>query len=153
MNDFIIKVRLILEIDNKVLLLAQTTENGGKFTLPGGTVESKEYAKSTLLRECKEELGIKLAPDHLDLIHVLHKKNGRDNRITLYFSASSYIGTLRARETKKFRGVTWCSIHRLPVKTSATVKHVLGQVRLGERYSEFTKKSNLNLGDDKHMGW
>ncbi len=141
MSNFIIKARLILEQDGKVLLLAQTSENGGKFTLPGGTVEGTEFAKETLIRECEEEIGIKLSANDLDLIHVLHKKKGKDNRITIYFATQNYKGTLHAKETDKFRGVTWCSIHKLPVKTSMTVKHVLGQVKMGERYSEFSKKS------------
>lgn len=144
MGNFIIKARLILEQSGKVLLMAQTTENGGKFTLPGGTVEGAEFTKTTLIRECKEELGITLKPDDLILIHVLHKKKGKDNRITMYFSAQNYSGNLVALETEKFRGVTWCNIQRLPLKTSATVKHVLQQVRMGERYSEFAKKANGN---------
>ena len=141
MQDFIIKARLILQQNNKILLLAQTSENGGKFTLPGGTVEGSEFAKETLVRECKEEIGIQLTPSDLVLTHVLHKKKGKENRITIYFTTQDYEGTLHARETEKFRGITWVSIDRLPIKTSATVKHVLEKVRLGEGYSEFSKKS------------
>ena len=142
MYHFIIKARLILEQNDKILLLAQTSDNGGKFTLPGGTVEDKEFAKETLIRECKEELGIRLNGRDLALIHVLHKKKGNENRITLYFSAQDYQGTLHAKETEKFRGITWASIERLPTKTSATVKHVLHKVKMGAGYSEFSKKSS-----------
>ncbi len=142
MQHFIIKTRLILKQNDKILLLAQTSENGGKFTLPGGTVENKEFAKATLIRECKEEIGIRLIAADLTLIHVLHKKKEAENRITIYFAAQDYKGTLHAKETEKFRGVTWASIDRLPIKVSATVKHVLQKIKLGERYSEFSKKSN-----------
>lgn len=140
MTKFVIKARLILESEGKVLLLAQTSDNGGKFTLPGGTVESEEYAMTTLIRECKEEIGITILQEDLNLIHVLHKKKGKEDRITLYFTTQNYKGRVVARETEKFRGVTWHSIYRLPTKTSATVKHVLGHVRLGARYSEMSKK-------------
>lgn len=141
MQQFIIKARLILKQNNKILLLAQTSENGGKFTLPGGTVEAEEFAKETLIRECEEEIGIHLIANKLELIHVLHKKKGKENRITIYFATQDYKGTLHAIETEKFRGVTWASIDRLPTKTSATVKHVLAKVNEGARYSEFSKKS------------
>ncbi len=144
MNHFVIKARLILKQNDKILLLAQTSENGGKFTLPGGTVEDKEFAKETLIRECEEELGIQLDGTALSLIHVLHKKKGNENRITVYFAAQDYQGTLHAIETEKFRGVTWASIDRLPTKTSATVKHVLAKVNAGEGYSEFSKKSAIH---------
>lgn len=141
MRNIIIKARLVLKQNNKVLLLAQTSENGGKFTLPGGTVEETEFTKETLIRECKEELGIQLATDDLSLIHVLHKKKGIENRITIYFAAQDYRGLLQAKETEKFRGILWATIDRLPAKASATVKHVLNQIIIGERYSEFSKKS------------
>lgn len=153
MNNVIIKARLVLEQSGKVLLLAQTSENGGKFTLPGGTVEDAEYTKSTLIRECQEEIGITLAPDDLSLIHVLHKKKGKENRITIYFSAKHYKGNLIALETEKFRGVTWCKMERLPLKTSATVKHVISQILKGTRYSEFSKKSGSAIGKKKRWEW
>ena len=71
MRHFIIKTRLILKQNDKILLLAQTSENGGKFTLPGGTVENKEFAKATLIRECKEEIGIQLvAADSVSYTHL-----------------------------------------------------------------------------------
>jgi len=143
----------VLEQSGKVLLLAQTSENGGKFTLPGGTVEDTEYTKSTLIRECQEEIGITLAANDLTLIHVLHKKKGKENRITIYFSAKYYKGNLVALETEKFRGVAWCNMDRLPVKTSATVKHVIAQILKGVRYSEFSKKSGSAIGKKKRWEW
>lgn len=151
MQHIIIKARLILQQNDKILLLAQTSNNGGKFTLPGGTVEEKEFAKETLIRECEEEIGIRLVSDKLTLIHVLHKKKGVENRITIYFAATDYKGTLHAKETEKFRGVTWCSPNRLPTKTSATVKHVLKKIGQGAKYSEFSKKSGS--GGLKKWNW
>lgn len=136
----IIKARLILEKDGKVLLLAQTSENGGKFTLVGGTVENVEFAKTTLIRECYEEVGIKLQPNNLDLVHVLHKKKSKEDRITIYFSTKVWQGTILAKETDKFKGVAWFSIYDLPAKTSPTVRHVMKQFQMGERYSELRKK-------------
>ncbi len=140
MTNIIVKARLILERDHKVLLLAQTGKNGGKFTLVGGKVEKGEYAKAALIRECQEEIGIRLASDRLDLVHVLHKKRGSGNRITLYFTTKNWKGTIHARETKKFKGVAWFSIYDLPFRTSPTVRHVLEQVKMGERYSELFKR-------------
>ena len=140
MNNVIIKTRLILKRNHKVLLLAQTSKNGGKFTLVGGRVEDEEYVKRALIRECQEEIGIHLTADELDLVHVLHKKVRGENRLTLYFMAEDWKGVIHSRETKKFKGVAWFSIYELPPKTSTTVRHVLEQVKMGERYSELSKR-------------
>lgn len=139
MKHVILKARLVLESNNKVLLLAQTTENGGKFTLVGGTVKSKEFIKTTLIRECFEEIKIKISSDDLSLIHVLHKKIRKEDRITLYFTTEKWEGTIKAMEPDKFKGVKWFSKYNLPAKTSPTVRHVIQQIILGKKYSELTK--------------
>jgi len=134
----VFKARLILEEKGHILLLKQTTSNGGKYTLIGGTVEPEEFALQALIRESKEEAGISLNPHDLELVHTLHKKRKKDIRIVLYFRTKRYKGHLRARETEKFSSVKWFAIHQLPQNLSPTVEHVLKMYQKGIRYSEYT---------------
>ncbi len=136
-NNKIIKARLILEVDKKVLLLAQTNENGGKYTLVGGTVEKMEFARKTLIRECREEIGIKLDSNDLEVIHILHKKNKKEDRITIYFTTKKWAKEIECREKDKFIEAAWFPLCNLPAETSSTVQHVLEQIQRGTRYSEF----------------
>ena len=46
----VIKARVILYDQGRILLLKQTTPNGGNYTLVGGTVEAEEYAREALIR-------------------------------------------------------------------------------------------------------
>jgi hypothetical protein len=72
------------------------------------------------------------------LVHVLYKRTQKnEHRITLYFKASTWNGTLKAGEPDKFRGVSWFSLNALPVNLSETVRHVLKEYRAGNLYSEF----------------
>lgn len=135
MRNTITKVRLLLVVEDKILLLAQTNENGGKYTLPGGTVNKKEFAIKALIRECKEEIGIKLRRKKLELIHVLHKKKLVEDRVTIYFKASEWKNEVTCKELEKFKGVEWFDIHDLPKEISPTVKHILKNVRKGRLYS------------------
>lgn len=131
-----IKVRLIIEEEKKVLLLEQTNENGGKYTLAGGTVEDVEFARKALIRECKEEIGIKLKPDDLVVVHILHKKKIEEDRLTIYFKATKWENRIKCKEKKKFAAVSWCDIDNLPIRTSFTVRHVIEQIKMGALYSE-----------------
>ena len=70
-----LKTRLILYHRGSIMLLKQTKPNGGRYTFVGGTIESSEFAKQTLVREAFEEAGIVLQTDDLRLAHVLHKKD------------------------------------------------------------------------------
>jgi ADP-ribose pyrophosphatase YjhB (NUDIX family) len=135
-----IKSRLILVDQGKILLLKQTKPNGGNYTLVGGTVESKEFARATLVRESYEEAGVILKEEDLQLVHVLHKRTKDSHRIVFYFKAYKWSGELRAREKDKFLKAEWFSTQKLPKNLTATVRQVLDEYRDGNTYSEQMKK-------------
>lgn len=134
-----LKARLILEDRGRILLLHQTKPNGGKYSLIGGTIERREYAAQTLIRESLEEAGVSLTTSDLTLVHVLHKRYKRAHRIVLYFRAHHYEGKPESREQKKFDAVEWHPYNDLPTNLTDTVRHVLKAYRRGQFYSEMEK--------------
>lgn len=136
MAKIAIKARLILYHKGKILLLRQTKPNGGNYTLVGGTVESYETARDSLIRESYEEAGIQLRATELRLVHVLHKHKKKQTRIVLYFKAYRWEGNLKARETKKFKEAEWFPLDALPSNLTSTVRHILEEYRKGILYSE-----------------
>ena len=136
-GDLILKVRLILYNKGKILLLKQTRRNGGNYTLVGGTIELKEFARETLIRESQEEAGLILKAKDLQLAHVLHKKTKSGQRMTLYFKTSKWEGRLRPGEPNKFKQVAWFPLDNLPKNLTTTVRHVLEEYRNGHLYSEY----------------
>ncbi|MGA1581756.1 MAG: NUDIX domain-containing protein [Saprospiraceae bacterium] len=137
MAEMTLKVRLLLESDGKILLLKQTSRQGGKYSLVGGFVERGETPIEALIRECKEEAGIDLLPVDLHLIHTLHKSKGRERRITLYFRATHFVGKARSMEPRKFQDAVWFPLKKLPSNLSSTTEHVLLQYKSGNKYSEY----------------
>ena len=133
-----LKARLILEDNGHILLLEQTSQNGGKYTLIGGTVDAKEYAMAALIRESMEEAGIDLLQEDLNLVHTLHKIKNGAHRIVLYFKAEKWVGIPKSREPKKFKKLIWAELETLPENTSVTVRHVLEHYRRGLNYSELS---------------
>ncbi len=118
-------------------MLKQTSKNGGKCTLIGGALNNRELPKKALIRESKEEAGIKLFSDDLQLVHTLFKQKADDLRIVMYFKATKWEGRIQSREPKKFKKVSWLPLAKLPKNTSPTVRHVLKQYQMGVPYSEF----------------
>jgi len=135
-KKILLKARLIVENHGQILLLKQTTQNGGKYTLVGGTVEDYEFARKALIRESLEESGIVVKANDLQLVHTLHKKKDDITRIVLYFKANHWTGEIRTGEPKKFKKVAWFPIDDLPKSMSATVRHALKHYSRGSRYSE-----------------
>ncbi|PHI21618.1 NUDIX hydrolase [Lewinellaceae bacterium SD302] len=134
-----LKARLLLIDRGKILLLEQTKPNGGNFTMVGGTIEAKEFAKTTLIRESFEEAGVVLKKEDLQLIHVLHKRSKKAHRIVLYFKAHNWKGHLESKEQKKFKSADWHNVNDLPDKLTGTVKQVIKCYRQGKLYSEMEK--------------
>lgn len=139
-NKVRIKVRLILYDRGDILLLKQTSPNGGNYTLVGGNIEKGEYAREALIRESFEEAGIILKEKDLELVHILQKNSGKEQRLVLYFKAIRWIGKARSRERNKFKSAEWFDVDKLPRNLTATVKHVMREYRRGNRYSELSSK-------------
>lgn len=133
------KVRLILEHKGHLLMLKQTNQNGGKYTLVGGNVEEDEFPIRALIRESEEEAGISLREKDLELVHTLFKRKANDLRVVMYFKAVRWKGELEARERDKFKKVAWFPIDNLPKNTSNTVKYMLNYYSYAQPYSELAK--------------
>ena len=134
------KARLILYDRGRILLLKQRRQNGGNYTLVGGTVESEEYARDSLIRETREEANILISERDLALVHVLHKRTKKGHRVNLYFKASRYRGIIQNLEAHKFKAAQWFPINRLPENVTATVRQALNAYRAGQLYSEERKR-------------
>lgn len=139
----IFAVRLILEDQGKLLFLRQTKRNGGDFTLIGGNVEEREFAREALAREALEEAGIRVETNDLSLVHVLHRHKLKRNEtlLVLYFKAARFAGEPGSREPRKFEDVHWLPLHDLPEEVSKLTRHVLGCIQRNVVYSEFPSRT------------
>jgi ADP-ribose pyrophosphatase YjhB (NUDIX family) len=136
--------RLILEKRGNLLFLAQTTKNGGKYSLVGGKVDNAELATDALVREAMEETGIIVQKEGLRLVHVLQRqKSDNTMMIVLYFSAKEWVGEAVNKEPKKFKGVHWCDMTNLPKNLSRITKKVLTNYQKGYMYTEYDERKAI----------
>ncbi|MCS7036585.1 MAG: NUDIX domain-containing protein [Saprospiraceae bacterium] len=141
----IFAVRLLVEQEGKLLFLRQTKKNGGRFSLIGGNVEEREFAREALAREALEEAGIHVRPETMQLVHVLHRHKLKKNEtlLVLYFRTKHFHGEPTSLEPKKFKDVRWFPIQLLPNEVSKATRHVLEAVQRGEVYSEYPSRSKV----------
>jgi 8-oxo-dGTP diphosphatase len=130
-----LKASLLLENNKKLLFLEQTTQNGGRFALIGGKVETKEFAISTLVREATEEVGIEIQESDLRLVHVLQEQKNKKTQIVLFFKAKRWSGELKSAEPKKFKEVGWFSYLDLPENLNPITRRVIERVYEGESFT------------------
>lgn len=134
-----ITTRLILEYEGQTLFLVQTTSNGGGFTLPGGRVDNLEFAKEALVRETREETGVKVKKSSLELVHVVHHRMKSTVDIVIFFRTLQWQGKMKIKEPDKFKTTVWIPNNTLPERLPAILRFSLERIQMGKLYSEYPK--------------
>lgn len=138
---FIFTTRIVLSRPGEVLLLKRRKSHGKGYSMPGGTVERGESILKATVRECKEEIGITVYPQDLQLIHVQRHYKGKNREELVYFyKAERYTGELFVRERQKFKKVKWKPLAKLPRKLSGYIRHAMREWQKDRAFSEYFEK-------------
>lgn len=133
-----LNVYLILEKDGHVLLSQRknTGYEDRKWSLVSGHWEKGETATQALVREAKEEIGIIIKHEDLQVIYILHRHSDRDN-IDLFMKCSHWIGDISNQEPHKCGGLKFFSYEDLPSNIIECIRDVLHNTKNGKIYSEY----------------
>lgn len=80
MNKIELAGAILLDKDNKILLMHRNTKDLKQWELPGGKLEENELPEQAVIRELKEELNIIVKP-----VRYLGFKEFEDNKIILKY--------------------------------------------------------------------
>jgi 8-oxo-dGTP diphosphatase len=113
---------LLTRHDQVLLALRQGTGFAdGQWNLPSGKAEAGESAVAAVIREAREETGIRLSADELSFVATVHCRNSdTDTRVGLFFQAAaaeSAQGVPHNAEPHKCGGIAWYPMAMLPEAT------------------------------------
>ena len=134
----IAEVHLVLVRQHQVLMLRRfnTGYEDGNYSLVAGHVDGAETCTSAMAREAAEEAGLNIAPSELAHVHTMHR-NSDNERMSLFFKATSWSGGLQNREPHKCDDLAWFPVGRLPDNTIPYIRAALRHIFDGINYSEF----------------
>ena len=129
---------LFLIKDDSILLQRrfQTGFEDGNYGVPAGHLDGNETAREGCAREIKEEIGIDIDPEDLEVVHVMHRKK-EDERIDFFMTTSKYSGEITNCEPHKCDDLRWFKLDELPENIVDYVKAAIEHYRNGITYSEF----------------
>ncbi|MEK7626215.1 MAG: NUDIX domain-containing protein [Patescibacteria group bacterium] len=131
----------IVRNKNQVLLIkrANTGYMDGMYSLPAGHVETKESAKSSIIRELKEEIGIDVVVEQLKFVHVAHAMSDKKDheRVHFFFEITEWSGDLHNAEPSKCDELKWFDMDNLPTNIAPDVSTVLPLLAKDQYYSEY----------------
>ena len=127
--------------DGNILLLRRynTGYEDGNYSLPAGHVEPEETFTQSIIRETREETGITLREENLQVAHIMHRNNqhGR-SYVDVFYTVREWAGTPENKEHEKCDDLAWFPLDNLPKNTIPSVLLAIENSQKGVFYSEFS---------------
>lgn len=129
---------LFLIKDNKILLLRRfnTGYEDGKYSVVAGHIEPNETATRTMVREAKEEAGIDIDLEDLEVAHVMHRNDTNEERIDFFLMPKKWSGEPKNLEPHKCDDLRWFDLEKLPDNTIPYIKQAIDCFLHNKIYSE-----------------
>lgn len=132
---------VLVNENNEVLLLRRfnTGFKDGMYSLVAGHVDAGENFTTALIREAKEESGVGVNPEDIEVVHVMHRKSDTDGseRIDIFHKVDKWSGEIINCEPEKCDELSWHSFDNLPENIIPYIKVALTAIKDGIMYSEF----------------
>lgn len=130
---------LFLIKENEILLQRrfQTGFEDGNYGVPAGHLDGNETTREGCAREMKEELGIEIRLEDIDIVHVMQRKATQDERFDFFMKAIKYTGEIENKEPNKCDDLRWFPIDNLPANTIDYVRTAIENYKKGVFYSEY----------------
>lgn len=129
------------EISGKreILLLKRygTGYYDGYFDLPGGHLEANEDIFDGMIREAKEEIGVTIKREDMEILHIYHKY--KKGMIKFVFKVDKYEGNPINNEPDKCEKIEWIDFEYLPENVIPGIKIELDNIKRGIYYSKEEK--------------
>ena len=137
-SQFVVAVHLFFVREDHVLLLRRfnTGWEDRNYSVPAGHVDAGETVKEAAIREAREEIGVSLTPQDVQVVHVMNRKSD-DERIDFFLTAEKWTGEISNQEPDKCDDLGWYPLTSLPDNVIPYVRQGLQNLRSGVLYSEF----------------
>lgn len=136
----IIPVSHLILIKDGNILLSRRFNTGyydGNYSVIAGHLDGNETFTEAMVREAKEETGLDIKAEDLEVIYAMHRKSPPDERIDLFLKASKWHGEPKIMEPDKCDDLRWFPIDNLPANTAPEIKYAIKNIRNKIFYSEF----------------
>ncbi|SFD43771.1 MULTISPECIES: NUDIX domain-containing protein [Streptomyces] len=132
-------VHLLLVRDRQVFLtLRRGGYASGLWQVPSGHLEAGEPTDEGAAREGLEEIGVRVRPEHLELVHFIdHRAPGEEPRLGVFYRATSWEGEPHNAEPHKCAGIGWYDLDAIPENTVPYHAAALAHIAAGRAHAQF----------------
>lgn len=109
----------------------------GLYSLPAGHIDGSESARTAMIREANEEVGISIKPEDLSFALIVHRNSPDREYIDFYFVVEDWQGEPYNAEPDKCDDLRWSDIDKIRGDIIPNVKQALEAYREGLKYVEY----------------
>ncbi|MFF5035554.1 NUDIX hydrolase [Nocardia salmonicida] len=127
-------VHLLLTDDEGRILFGRRAGTGfadGAYHPPSGHLEADESIVDALVREAIEEVGVEIAADDVEFVHVMHNSSS-GGRVAFFFRVARWQGAPVNLEPDKCDALEWFSVDALPAEMIPYCREALDRIASGE---------------------
>lgn len=140
-----------MENETKKILLQRRFHTGildGQYDVScSGHLEKNETVREAMVRETKEELGIKINENDLTYSSTIHANFEGTEYLLIAISSNVYQGTPAIMEKDKCDDLEWFDMNDLPKNLADTRRIMIENDKNGIRYSEYGWDKILRKGE------
>ncbi|MDD9268023.1 NUDIX domain-containing protein [Paenibacillus sp. GCM10023248] len=109
-------VHILFYRNGEVLLLKRqnTGFQDGNWSVVAGRMDGNEEVVAAAIREAKEEAGVDIRPEDMELIGVMHRKNMSSEWVDFFLIAHRWQGEITNLEPDKCEQLQWFPLDELP---------------------------------------
>lgn len=121
----------------------------GWYSVVAGHIEPGETIEQASMREAREEIGVELAPEEIEVVGVMHRRDGEE-RIDFFIHVHTWRGQPANQEPEKCDCIDWFSPDDLPENTVPYVRRAL-QNFYEKRWFDTFGWHEHEEGNDAHL--
>jgi 8-oxo-dGTP diphosphatase len=123
--------------DEILLLRRQNTGYAdGQYSVVAGHLEGNETVKQAAIREAKEEAGVELREEDIEIIGVMHRKE-TDERIDFFALVKNWNGEIRNNEPHKCDDLRFFSLNDLPFNIIPYIYRAINNMKEGRWFDDY----------------
>ena len=117
--------------DNKILMILRKNKpDAGNYNLVGGRMEEGETVKQAIIREAKEEVGLVLKEEDIEIVSSLHRIcEGGYNSIEYVLVVKNFEGEPQNLEPFVCEKLVWWDLDNLPENISLPLPSSVHQTK------------------------
>jgi 8-oxo-dGTP pyrophosphatase MutT (NUDIX family) len=143
-----VTIHLFFVKGDQILLLRRynTGYEDGNYSVVAGHLDGGETVKQAAIREAKEEAGVLLKEEDIEIVGVMHRK-ANDERVDFFAHVRNWEGAIQNLEPHKCDDLRFFSFNELPANIIPYIQRAIDNFKENRWFDSFGWKEAVSISE------